>query len=219
MIECVDMGCVGYQDALAWQMKLAQDRREERISDRLVLLEHTPVYTMGRRDASSDLLVSQAWLRRQGVELHKTDRGGRITYHGPGQLVGYLIFQLRIPVPELVWKIEEVLVRLLGRFHLEGTRDPKHPGVWIESRKIAAVGLRIERGVTRHGFSLNVNCDLRPYRYIHPCGLQDRGVTSLDKELGWHPPMRDVKSALLLEVSTVFETSVAMEGQAVFQPE
>jgi lipoate-protein ligase B len=212
MIECTDVGYMHYAQALEWQKSLVEQRRKGEIEDRLILLEHPPVFTFGRRDASKDLLVSEAWLRKNGMEVYKTDRGGLVTYHGPGQAVGYLIFKLKDSIPLLVWKIEEALLRLLGHFQLECERDPEHPGIWIENRKIAAVGLHISKGITMHGFALNVTCDLRPFSYINPCGIKDREVTSMEKELGWRPSMRDVKHTLLEKFADVFETTISVQG-------
>jgi len=164
-------------------------------------------------------LLSDDQIRRRGMEIHKTDRGGRVTYHGPGQLVGYLIFKVEDPIPKLVWKIEEVLLRTLEHFHLAGERDAAYPGVWIGTKKIAALGLHIERGVSTHGFALNVNCDLKPFQNINPCGIKDRGVTSLEQELGWCPSMRDVKNIVLMEFANIFETNVSVEGISPTLPE
>lgn len=210
MIECVDGGVLPYGPALEWQKSLAEKRRRGEIPDHLLLLEHPPVFTFGRRDSSEDLLVGEEWLRQNGMEIHKTDRGGRVTYHGPGQLVGYLIFSLKDTVPKLVWKIEETLLRLLSSLHLEGERDAKHPGIWIGKSKIAALGLHIERGITTHGFALNVICDLKPFQYIHPCGIAGRQVTSLEKELGWSPSLREIKQRLLGEFRSVFHTKISL---------
>lgn len=212
MIISSDLGIVPYEKALEIQKRLADLRRKEEIADQLLLLEHPPVYTMGRRDSSEDLLVGAKELRSHGMSVIKTDRGGRMTYHGPGQLVGYLIFKLHDSVPRLVWKIEECLLRTLTRFQLEGERDPQHPGLWIGKSKIASLGLHIERGVTTHGFSLNVTCDLTPFSSINPCGIADRGVTSMEKEIGWSPSLRDVKQTVLEEFSRVFESNVSVEG-------
>ncbi len=213
MIICSDLGIVPYEEALAWQKRLAELRRRDVVADHLLLLEHPPVYTMGRRDSASDLLVDLRDLEADGMSVVKTDRGGRMTYHGPGQLVGYLIFRLDDPIPKLVWKIEECLLRTLARFQLEGMRDPEHPGLWIEdTRKIAALGLRVERGVTMHGFALNVTCDLAPFGRIHPCGIKDREVTSMEKEIGWSPSLREVKQVVLEEFSRVFQSNVSVEG-------
>lgn len=212
MIECIDAGNIPYKQALQWQKRLSERRRKKEISDVLILLEHPPVYTFGKRDSSSDLLVTEEWIRERGMEIVKTDRGGRVTYHGPGQLVGYLIFELKESIPSLVNKIEETLIQLLFHYHIEGERDPKHPGIWVGNQKIASLGLHIERGITRHGFSLNVNCNLKPFRYIHPCGIKDRGVTSLEAEVEWSPSMKEVKHYLLEKISRVFQTNVTVGG-------
>lgn len=212
MIECIDAGNIPYLRALEWQQLLAEKRRKKEIPDTLLLLEHPPVYTYGKRDSSSDLLVSEEWIREKGMDIVKTDRGGRITYHGPGQLVGYLIFELKDPVPSFVHEIEEVLIQLLMHYHIEGERDPEHPGIWVANQKIAALGLHISKGVTTHGFSLNVHCDLKPFRYIHPCGIRDRGVTSIEKEAQWSPSIKEVKHYLLEAVAGVFKTDVVAGG-------
>ncbi len=212
IIECVDAGVVSYERALQWQRSLREKRRRGRIANHLLLLEHPPVITFGKRRPTDDLRVDAAWIRGRGIEIHQTERGGRATYHGPGQLVGYLIFVLKDPIPKFVWKIEETLLRLLRHFHLEGERDKDHPGIWMEKRKIAALGLHIQKGITMHGFALNVNCDLRPFGYIHPCGIRDREVTSMEKELGWSPSLRDVKHRLLQELAAVFGMNISAEG-------
>jgi lipoate-protein ligase B len=212
VITCSDLGIVPYEEALAWQKKLADLRRKDLVADQLLLLEHPPVYTMGRRDAGSDLLIEPEKLKSGGMNVIKTDRGGRVTYHGPGQLVGYLIFKLHDSIPGFVWKIEECLLRTLTKFQLEAERDPAHPGLWIGHSKIAALGLHIERGISTHGFSLNVTCDLAPFAHIHPCGIKDRDVTSMEREIGWSPSMREVKQSVLEEVARVFESNVSVEG-------
>lgn len=219
VVDCIDAGFVPYTRALRWQRSLRLKRQKGEIPDSLLLLEHPPVYTLGRRDSSEDLLVSRDWLLRNGMEIHKTDRGGRITYHGPGQLVVYLIFEVKNSIPRLVWQIEETLIRLLRHYHLEGQRNRDRPGVWVEEKKIAALGLHLQRGITTHGFSLNVNCDMKPFRYIVPCGIRDREMTSLERELGWQPSMRDVKHLLLEKLSAVFQRSVSAGGSSATQPE
>ena len=219
MIICTDAGIVPYPMGIKWQKDLAKKRRADLLPDQLLLLEHPPVFTMGRQNSSSDLLETPKFLKQHGMEIYKTDRGGRMTYHGPGQLVGYLIFRLRDSIPKLVWKIEEVMLQTLDHFRLEGRRDKANPGIWVDREKIAAVGLHIERGITRHGFALNVTCDLSPFRYIHPCGITDRGVTSLEKEVGWTPSMRDVKQQILANFTRVFRKNVAMTGDFPQIPE
>ncbi len=218
-IEFIDVGIMPYEAALRWQRRLADRRRQKKIGDQIMLLEHPPVYTFGRRDASGDLLVTRNWLQRHGMEVIKTDRGGKVTYHGPGQLVAYFIFAIKQSIPDFVRCLEEIVIRLLARYRIEGERRKGFPGVWIDDRKIAALGLHIDRGISTHGFSLNVNCDLKPFRYIHPCGLTGVEVTSLERELGWNPSMRDVKHLLLEEFTEVFKASVSLGGARLAPPE
>lgn len=220
VIECVEAGSVPFEVALGWQRQWVSKRLAGTIPDRILLLEHPPVVTMGRQDSRDDLRVSESFLKKQGIQLLKTDRGGRVTYHGPGQLVGYLVFLLKKEgVADFVHRIEEVLIRLLKDYHLDAVRDPQHPGVWVDDRKIAALGLHIDRHVTRHGFALNVTCDLTPYRYIHACGIREKGVTSMEQELGWRPLMRDVKHHLLTAAASVFGSRISLIGSVPTPPE
>lgn len=219
-IEFLDLGCCPYHEAHAWQKRLAAKRKKGLIEDHLLLLEHPPVITFGKRDAEGDLLVSRSFLRQGGIEVVATDRGGKITYHGPGQLVAYFIFHLRgMTVPDFVHRVEDILIGMLDEYQIVGERDAKNPGVWVGSNKIAAVGFHIDHQVTTHGIALNVNCDLRPFRYFHPCGILDRGVTSLEKELGWHPPMQEVKHSFLYHTMRVFHVEEFAEGVFSSAPE
>lgn len=194
MIEILDAGLVPYQEAENWQRELTAKRLRDEIPDTLLLLEHPPVVTMGRREATSDLRISREILKKAGIDLVQTDRGGRLTYHGPGQLVGYFIFRLgKKSIPDFVGEVEELLIQLLQLFGLTSHRDPEHPGVWIGRKKIASLGLHVDHGITRHGFALNVNCDLTPFGYIYPCGVRDCGVTSLQEELGYDPTLPVIK--------------------------
>ncbi len=200
MIETVDLGILSYEEGLREQQKYFL-RKSQGGSDCLLLLEHTPVFTFGKRDSSQDMKVQETWLKEKGFDVVKTDRGGRVTYHGPGQVVGYLIFLLRFSIPEFVSRIEESVIQTLSGFGISGERDPQHAGVWVGNDKIAAIGLRIERGITRHGFSLNVDCDLTPYQYVNSCGIVGRGVTSIAKEAqkqkdGEPPSLIEVKKSL-----------------------
>ncbi|QQR80528.1 MAG: lipoyl(octanoyl) transferase LipB [Deltaproteobacteria bacterium] len=198
MIEVIDLGVISYDEGLKQQQHYFSKKQQ---TDYLLLLEHTPVFTFGKRDSSEDLLVQEAWLKSQGFDVVKADRGGRVTYHGPGQVVGYLIFSMKHSIPEFVSRVEEVVIQTIAHFNIVGSRDSQHAGVWVGNNKIAAIGLRIERGVTRHGFSLNVSCDLTPYQYVNPCGITDRGITSMMKEMekekdGLRPSLTEVKNLL-----------------------
>ncbi len=211
MIHSIDAGVVPYEEALARQRDLADLRRRKLIPDTLLLLEHPSVFTFGKRDASEDLKVEESELKRRGMDVVKTDRGGRVTYHGPGQLVGYLIFEWNDFVPKLVTKIEECLLKALAEWGVAGERDPEFPGIWIGKKKIAALGLHVEGHVTTHGFSLNVSCDLKPYELIHPCGIRDRDVTSLEVEIGRKVAMSEVKERMKVAFSEGFETRLLLD--------
>ncbi len=205
MIRHIDLGVLPYQAALQLQKQFSVKRRKKEISDHLLLVEHPSVYTFGKRDATEDLLMTEDWLKEQGMDIIKTDRGGRVTYHGPGQLVGYLIFAVKGSIPHLVFLIEETLIHVLNHFKIPGERDKDYPGIWVNNEKIAALGLHIDRGVTTHGFSLNINCNLAPFSYIHPCGIKNRGVTSLRKILGKEQDMKEIKKLVIQEFKTVFK--------------
>jgi lipoyl(octanoyl) transferase len=176
-------GCVPYLDAFALQESLHAARSNGEIPDTLILLEHSPVFTTGRQDVASDWLVSHDEIRARGIDIVSTNRGGRITYHGPGQLVGYFICDLQarqIGIADFVYWIESCLIEILSRYGITAHRDPAHPGVWVGRDKIAAIGLNVRRFVTLHGFALNVTTDMTPYSYCVPCGIIDRGVTRLE---------------------------------------
>ena len=177
---------VPYAEAWALQKQLQEERIAERQGDTLLLLEHSPVYTLGRTTQSSHWGCGEEVLRRIGASLQSVDRGGSITYHGPGQVVGYPILKLShycSGPKQYVWKLEEVLIHTLLRWGIVGYRIKKNPGVWVRwndvDAKIAAIGVRIDHGVTIHGFSLNVDLDLSPFSHIMPCGLAQCRITSM----------------------------------------
>jgi lipoyl(octanoyl) transferase len=183
------MGVVSYADALALQHSLVEDRKAGRIRDQLLLLQHPPVITLGvkNRHDRSHIVATEATLQQQGVTVFETGRGGDVTYHGPGQLVGYPIISLkpdRCDVHRYVRDLEEVLIRTAAAFGVSAARIPGLTGVWVGNDKLAAIGVRISRWVTSHGFAFNVNTNLSHFDLIVPCGIADRGVTSLEKLLG-----------------------------------
>jgi lipoyl(octanoyl) transferase len=207
------LGVVGYQEGLALQAELVEDRKAGRIGDTLLLLEHPPVITLGAktRGKPTHIVASAAELARAGVTVHETGRGGDVTYHGPGQLVGYPIVNLqpdRADVHRYVRDLEEVLILALRRFGIVGTRVQGLSGVWVgaagREEKIAAIGVRISRWITSHGFALNVAPDLRHFQLIVPCGIADRGVTSMARVLGHDVPMADVQAAVVEGFRAVF---------------
>jgi lipoyl(octanoyl) transferase len=183
-----DLGRREYSEALAMQRDLVEKRRTEQIQDTLIFVEHPPVITMGRRASSQDLRVTEKFLASQDVPVHHIERGGEATYHGPGQLVGYTIINLynhERKLKEFIWKLEEVFIRFLyDKFSIEAERIKNLHGVWIGNEKIAAIGIAITNKITMHGFALNVNTDLSHFQWIVPCGIQDKGVTSLRKITG-----------------------------------
>jgi lipoyl(octanoyl) transferase len=188
------LGRVEYGAALGLQRALLDARAEATIGDTLLLVEHPPVLTFGRRDSRSDVLVEANELAARGIAVHETNRGGLVTYHGPGQLVGYPIVGLRAltggDVVRYVCGLEETLIRVLAGIGIASGRDPVHRGVWVEpangapAEKIAAIGVAVSRGVAMHGFALNVQPALEHFALIRPCGIADRSVTSIAALLG-----------------------------------
>jgi lipoyl(octanoyl) transferase len=187
-LSCVRLGVVPYAEALMLQKRLARARQEERIPDVVLLLEHPPVYTRGRRSTAEELPMGVEWYELQGIEVVDTDRGGRVTYHGPGQLVGYPVMSLRPyrdDVHEYLRRMEQAIVAALAVYGVEAGCIEGLTGVWTPARrKIASIGVHVSRGVTTHGFAINVNNDLQPFEWIVPCGIENVRMTSLYKETG-----------------------------------
>jgi lipoyl(octanoyl) transferase len=208
-LEVRRLGRIAYADALALQRQLVEERRAGRIDDVLLLVEHPHVLTVGARaDISRSHIISAPdALAARGVEVHETGRGGDITYHGPGQIVGYPILDLkpdRCDVHRYVRDLEEVLLRAVADCGIEGARTPGLTGVWVGNEKLAAIGVRISRWITSHGFALNVTTDLSYFDLIVPCGIAERGVTSLAR-LGCSMPPRNVEDRLITRLAEVFE--------------
>jgi lipoyl(octanoyl) transferase len=184
---CIRKGLVPYADALELQKELEAARQAGSIPDVLLLLEHPPVYTRGRRSEPGELPMGEDWYRAQGIDLVDTDRGGRVTYHGPGQLVGYPIMSLkpyRDDIHEYIRRMESAIIAALGDVGIEAGPIDGLTGVWTrEPRKIASIGVHVSRGVTTHGFAINVNNDLQPFEWIVPCGIDNCRMTSVAKEL------------------------------------
>jgi len=203
-----DLGQIDYQKAWDLQRSLFEKRLNGEILDTLLLLEHPHTYTLGKSADKRNLIGDDDYLSEKGIKVYDIDRGGDITYHGPGQIVGYTIFDLKN------WKkdtnlflraIEEVIIKTCGNFGLQTSRMEKHTGVWIEDRKICAIGIKVSRWITMHGFALNVNTDLDLFNGIIPCGINDKGVTSLQKELGKEFDIKSVKEVIINNVKNVFE--------------
>ena len=200
------LGLVQYEEAWALQRRLADDRRAGRISDTLVLLEHPHTYTIGRSGTRDHVYLDEAELAARGITCLDVDRGGDVTYHGPGQLVGYPILDLG-PTPDVglyLRNLEGCLIDVLAEFGITAGRLSGYTGVWIGDRKIAAIGVKVSQGVTTHGFALNVSADLSLFTHILACGIPDKGVTSMAVELCSAPPMRAVEDAVVARFSERF---------------
>ena len=246
MISVLQLGTIDYTTGLRLQQKLVDLRKDGRIADVLLLLEHAPVITLGRNAKATNVIAPQEELARRGVEVFDCDRGGDVTFHGPGQLVGYPIFDLRgfpaedgkrktLGVIEYVRRLEEVLIRTCADFQIPAERVAGLTGVWTTSEqvvaggetgvlslpaeahgqpnkkvqgKIAAIGVHISRGVTSHGFALNVNTDLSFFDLIVPCGIVNKPVTSMEKEIGRALALQDVAHSVARNFGTVFHSQV-----------
>jgi lipoyl(octanoyl) transferase len=212
-LEVRRLGVVSYADGVELQKSLVEQRRAGDVPDQLLLLEHPPVITLGvkARNDRSHIIASADLLQQQGVEVHETGRGGDVTYHGPGQLVGYPIIDLkpdRCDVHQYVRDIEEVMIRAARQFGVTAQRMPGLTGAWVGDEKLAAIGVRIARWITSHGFAFNVNTTLTHFDFIVPCGIPGKGVTSLEKLLGRHVPMAEVAGEIVKAFSDVFTAHV-----------
>jgi lipoyl(octanoyl) transferase len=211
------LGTVDYRDALHLQQERVARRKAGLIPDTLLLLEHPHVYTLGRNARRQHLLVSSNRLAALGAQVFETDRGGDITYHGPGQLVGYPIFDLAGHRRDISWymrSLEEVLIRVAAHFGVEAGRIPGVPGVWVGNDKLVAMGIHISHWITSHGFALNVNTNLDYFNSIVPCGLKDKGVTSLRKLLGRPVEMEAVCQEVITRFGEVFGIKMETEIDA-----
>ena len=216
------LGLVPYADGLELQRALVEDRKADRIPDTLLLLQHPHVVTIGvKKDGRSHILATPEQLVSRGVEVFETGRGGDVTYHGPGQIVGYPIMDLspdRRDVHRYVRDLEEVMIRVCANYGLTAGRIKGFSGAWIRSTrsarsgqaveaKIGAIGVRISRWITSHGFAFNVTTDVDFFNLIVPCGIADRGVTSLSKEIGRTPAMSEIEDSFVEHFAAVFERS------------
>src|SRR5687768_3194246 len=207
-MEVRRLGLISYGDALKLQAELVKQRRADEVPDTLLLLEHPHVITLGSGSHDENVLVTPEERAERGIELFDTGRGGDVTYHGPGQLVGYPIFDLKPDRQDLhryLHDIEEALIGVLADFGLEGDRKDGLTGVWVEDRKIAAIGVRVSSGwITSHGFALNVTTDLSFFGTIVPCGITEYGVTSMERVVTGGVVMNDVMAAVEAAFAIVF---------------
>jgi len=203
------LGVMPYEHALKLQQRLVQSRAEGSIPDVLLLLQHPPVFTIGRFRGQEDIIVSLERLAQEGIEVFHTNRGGGITHHAPGQLVGYPILDLRenhLGVRQYIWKLEEVIIKLLLALGIQGYRVAKFPGsVWVGEKKVCSIGIRVNHhGITMHGFALNISNDLRYFEYIRPCGLRSEVMTSLLELLGRPVEVETITGNLIDSFSETF---------------
>jgi lipoyl(octanoyl) transferase len=239
-IHLLSPGRIPYAEGLALQQQVVAARKAGMIADTLLLLEHPPVLTLGRNSKREHVLATDELLRAKGIELHEINRGGDVTYHGPGQLVGYPIVDLRGDLPgkkgphlgpvDFVRLLEEVLIRVCGEYRVLAQRIKGRTGVWtlangnVHEKKIAAIGVHVSQGVTSHGFALNVTTDLRDFQWIVPCGIPDREVTSLELESNVEPAptLADALNVTARNFGRIFErqmvwtesVEVLLEGKA-----
>ncbi len=209
--EVRQLGQIEYREAYELQKELLQERLNGRIADTLLLLEHPPTITVGKSGKLENILESPTGLASAGVSLIFTDRGGDVTYHGPGQIVGYPILDLRgreRDIHQYVHSLEEVLIRTLADYGIKSGRDHNHAGVWVNDMEIAALGLSVRKWITMHGFALNVNTDLDHFSLINPCGFTNKTATSMARLLGYEPPNDEVTERLLNRFAEVFKVEL-----------
>jgi lipoyl(octanoyl) transferase len=216
-IEVRRLGTVPYAEALTLQRELVEERRAGRVPDLLLLLQHPPVITLGVKGdgGRSNVLVTDERLAELGVEISETGRGGDVTYHGPGQIVGYPILDLkpdRCDVHRYVRDLEEVMIRVCADYGVSAGRITGLTGTWIGNEKVGAIGVRISRWITSHGFAFNVTTNLSDFQLIVPCGITDRGVTSLERATGRKLSIADVEDCVVAQFASVFSSSLFRNG-------
>ncbi|WP_300458252.1 lipoyl(octanoyl) transferase LipB [Desulfobacula sp.] len=218
----IDLDLLDYRKALDFQLETLHSKMNQPLlEDRIFFVEHPSVFTLGKRGGLENLGVSRNFLREKNIDLVQTDRGGNITYHGPGQAVLYPIVDLernRLGVKEYVHGLEEIMKQTALAFNIPADRNPKNHGMWVENAKIGSVGISIKRGISIHGLAMNITPDLEPFSWIHPCGLSDISITSIEKELvksgsSCGPDtdtlsMDQIKTAFIQHFSTVFDYSI-----------
>ena len=200
-----------YLDAWTFQQKICELRQSGTISDVLLLTEHENVFTLGKASNANHILASEAELKATGTDVFQIDRGGDVTYHGPGQIVAYPILDLNNYSLDIHWylrSLEEVIIQALSKFHIAANREKEMTGVWVGGEKIAAIGVKVSRWVTMHGFALNVNTDLTKFDRIIPCGIFHKGVTSMKKILLHEIELEDVRAALINSFADIFKCHI-----------
>ncbi|RLC06143.1 MAG: octanoyltransferase [Deltaproteobacteria bacterium] len=221
---CLDLQTMDYSEAWEFQQAIVRDSIGKKNSrDIILLVEHPPVFTLGRRGGIENLTVSDAFLKTSGIQVIQVERGGDITYHGPGQMVIYPILDLdrqRLGITELVFMLEEIMIRVSESLGVQATRNPRNRGVWVGDKKLGSVGLAVRKGISFHGIALNVNLSMTPFKWIHPCGLMNISMTSLARELPQRPSMQTVRELTKKHLGDVFglqleEVSREMLGEKI----
>jgi len=208
MFEYHDLGLIDYKEAWDLQHETFEKRNAGEVSDILYLLEHPNTYTLGKTANRMNLIGSEGFIKRHNVQIYDIDRGGDITYHGPGQIVGYPIIDLKDweqDTHKYLRNLEEVIIQTVAEYGIEGGRKEEYTGVWIGERKICAIGIKVSRSITMHGYALNVNTDLDMFSGIVPCGITDKKVTSLQHELGKEIIIDEVKTKIVENFKKLFK--------------
>ncbi len=213
---CIEFPSLGYTEARNLQSQLVSGINKDCIEANVVLmLEHPPVFTLGRRGGLDNLTVPEGLLKKKGIPVVQVERGGDITYHGPGQLIFYPIVDLRalnMTVTDYVENLEEVMIRTVDNWGLKAERSPLNRGTWVGNNKLGSIGIALRHGICFHGMALNVNLSLEPFGWINPCGLQGVGVTSMERELSRPIPMDQVREAAKHYFETVFHVALVTKG-------
>jgi lipoate-protein ligase B len=210
-LDIIKPGIIDYKKAYELQLELLEKRHKNKINDTLLLVEHPPVLTIGTSGTRDNIVVNNNFLKDRGIEVFESRRGGDITYHGPGQLVGYPILNLKEHKKDLHWLLrsyEEVFIRLLKEYNIQADRIKGLTGVWVGNEKITAIGVGVRHWITYHGFAFNLDPNLDHFSYIIPCGIKDKGVTSLKKEMGSEAKKEEVIEKIIKYFAQVFEMDI-----------
>ena len=215
---CLDLPSIDYRDAWEFQTQLVSDRKSNRLdTDIFILLEHPSVFTLGRRGGLENLTLSEDLLKKTGIPVIHVERGGNITFHGPGQLIVYPIIDLRaagLPVVEYVSLLEEIMIRTVGSWGIKAERNAMNRGIWVGASKLGSVGIAVRRGISFHGLALNVSLALKPFEWIHPCGLEGIGVTSMEEELSQNISMDSVRKTAKDYIEAIFGVNLVTTNLA-----
>ena len=218
----LDLGLSDYKDAWDLQIRMVEARKDRILKkDVALFLEHAPVFTLGRRGGRTNLKVPEEFLASRGIPIVHVERGGDITYHGPGQLILYPIVDLRaggLGVLPFVEGLEEVMIRTVGDWGIRAERNSLNRGVWVERSKIGSIGIAVRHSISFHGLALNVNTDLEPFTWIHPCGLQGVRLTSMKSLLGHELPMKEVREKMAYHLQEVFQVTLARSSLEEIEP-